>query len=863
MNDTHRKLLISVAWLFFTISFISLSLENFLLRIADYDIYRVLNISTPDLLVLVSILAIQYLLLRRLPFHFNRVWQAAEAFKNSKLLLLAGMLLSSLLYMLFPSQFPFWIYIMLLGSLRLFYAFLHNLVTPTILKAACTLIFAAAMNSSLIFWMHEESNEGRHARYAQQLAEKRDTIAENILVKFAKLGQNLPDGIDKNDFWEKQWVNNDYLATNYRIKIAETTEEITAPYFQPILIKNATSVTEYHLIFPEKHTLVLTLNTDFRKSIYSTRQPFKNLEDLDDFHFAVIADSNIVLSNSHTFDPHILEVNLPPIGEGKKIELQGFDILAYRHAEEVFVLIGEPLSEVQVWISNFAFFFTLLLGVALLIEFIRFLILNKKVIHYWQELPIQFRIQIILLGMTCLLFFIIATTTFVFLTQNNAEISNERQLFISETLRNEISQQERLLGWQLKDFSVDFLAELADRKNCDIDFYTSDGKLLVSSFASAKNHPNSDVVKQKIIQQIEQNKSLILVKRQFSADDAPFLRTYFGIFDNDNLEGIASICSYESEIGTSPYIPIVMVKLLNVYVFLLLIVWAGGLLLIRLLTKPLELLADRLSKFKVGKLNKKLKWKGDDAIGQLIAEYNQMVDSVEVMTQELMRSEREGAWQVMAQQIAHEINNILTPLRLNVQFLTRIIERLEADESEAIERITHSLVEKIDALSKTATQFNLFAQLDSPDIKPIPLQAFLKAFFQNHPQKEGFDYQLKITLEDAQNPIIDIDVRHLEEVLSQLISNAENAIPEQQKGLIELKLKQDKKWIKIAIKDNGTGISSEVINNIFDPKFSVTSSQTGLGLPICKRIIEFYRGVLHFKTAPETGTTFFISFPLS
>jgi len=102
------------------------------------------------------------------------------------------------------------------------------------------------------------------------------------------------------------------------------------------------------------------------------------------------------------------------------------------------------------------------------------------------------------------------------------------------------------------------------------------------------------------------------------------------------------------------------------------------------LTKPLELLASRLSNFKLGKKNEKLTWKGDDAIGQLITEYNKMVDKIELTTQDLIRSEREGAWQIMAQQIAHEINNKLTPLRLNTQFLSRIVDSLSPVESETI-----------------------------------------------------------------------------------------------------------------------------------------------------------------------------------
>lgn len=453
----------------------------------------------------------------------------------------------------------------------------------------------------------------------------------------------------------------------------------------------------------------------------------------------------------------------------------------------------------------------------------------------------------------------------MFLNQNNSAISYENQLYLSETIRKEIIQEATVRNWKLDQFDVPILAKLAKRQQCDLDLYAPNGQLLVSSFATAENSPAPKTLPQEVLTRLRENISLISVERQYAhTSEEPYLRTYFGIFRGNSLAGIGSISSFESDIGTSPYIPIVMEKLLNVYVFLLLIAWGGGLLLIGLLTKPLELLANRLSNFQLGSQNKKLNWKGEDAIGQLITEYNKMVDKMEVTTQELIRSEREGAWQVMAQQIAHEINNKLTPLRLNVQFLTRMVDSLNPDESEPVQRITKNLVEKIDGLSKVATQFNLFAQLDSPEVKPIEIKTFFECFLVDYPQKDHLHYSLEVDLTKEQIPRIDIDIRHLKEVLTQIISNAENTIPpNHQNGQISIRIQQEVEHVKITIQDNGKGIDAEVMENIFDPKFSVTSSQTGLGLPICKRIIEFYRGQLTFTTEKGVGTSFYIHFPLT
>lgn len=861
MNQTSKKLLNSTLWLIGTIAFFSLGLEFFLTQIGEYDVYRVLNISFSDLLILILILIPQYLLLKRIFKHIDTIWQATKYFKHQKLSLLGIALFSCLIYALLPSQFPFWILLVLLSSLCIFHVFLDYFITSTFLKITFLLLFGAAMNSSLIFWMHEESNIGRHIRYAKQLAEKQDTIAENIITTLVNEDKDAVNLTDKFDFWEKKWVSQPYLTANYKMSIKENRADSLRPFYTPILTFNKAEKPIYKVFFPENYTLELRLNTDFRKSVYSTRQSFKKLKGLDNFQFLVVDKSKIILANSNAFVPYILDFELPEIGKGEKIELRGFDVLAYRHSDEIFVLIGEPLSEIQVWISNFAFFFSLLLFVIILVESIGVLLLNKKPFHYWQELPIQFRIQIVLIGITCLLFFIIAATTFIFLDQNNEMFSSKRQIHISETLQEEILQEKERHDWRLEDFEVPFLAALADKNQCDIDLYRRDGSLVVSSFATAQNIPYSVKVKKEIIQQITQNHSLILTENlQAKQNKEPYLRTYFGIIQNDKLEGIASISSFKSEIGTSPYIPIVMMKLLNVYVFLLLITWSGGLLLINLLTKPLELLAVRLSNFKLGEQNEKLKWKGDDAIGQLILEYNKMVDKVEVTTQELIRSEREGAWQVMAQQIAHEVNNKLTPLRLNTQFLTRIVSGLDARESEMIQRITNGLVQEMDGLSRIATQFKLFAKLDTPEIKSIDLKQFIKQFLEEYKKKEGIQYLIKTDLEKQKNPIVNVDTQHLQEVLNNIISNAENSIPEEKNGVISLGIKTESEHVIIEVEDNGSGIDSSIIKNIFDPKFSVDSSQTGLGLPICKRIIEFYNGKLSFDTAEGEGTSVFISF---
>ncbi|MEM6320231.1 MAG: hypothetical protein AAF960_21360 [Bacteroidota bacterium] len=362
MNNRGYQLFKSVGWLFLTIAFISLSLEFFLFEFADYDIYRVLNISFRDFLLLSSILIVQYLLLKQVTRHVKIIVEVTKNFSQRTITVLAIALVAGGPYALLPSQFPFWIFFLLLGCLSVFYVFTSYFVHTPIHKVAYLLLLGAGMNSSLLFWMHEEANEGRQVRYAQQLAERRDTVAEQLLKELAPLGKSLTDDTNKTHFWEKKWLETPYLSSNYTVRVEENSSDSTKAYFEPFWEKTNTSVPSYVLYFPDSYALRFTLHTDFERSIYSLGVPYKQLQDLADFDFAVVDKSQIILSNTHAFSSNIFDLDLPEVGQSAKIEVKGFDISAYHHTDDLFVLIGGPLSEIQVWMSNFAFFFTLLLG---------------------------------------------------------------------------------------------------------------------------------------------------------------------------------------------------------------------------------------------------------------------------------------------------------------------------------------------------------------------------------------------------------------------------------------------------------------------------------------------------------------------
>ena len=343
--------------------------------------------------------------------------------------------------------------------------------------------------------------------------------------------------------------------------------------------------------------------------------------------------------------------------------------------------------------------------------------------------------------------------------------------------------------------------------------------------------------------------------------DRAYLRTFFGLTSHGSLTGVVALNTPIANSGTAQDIPIIMGKLLGVYLVLLLASWAIGLVLIRMLFEPVLALADRLQDYELGSATEPLSYDGDDAIGRLTKAYNEMVVKVEQSTRSLVEKEREGAWQTMAQQIAHEINNTLTPLRLNTEYIIMTLDRMDHPDLRGAKRMSASLIERIDHLSTVASQFKSFAQLDTPHLSDTAIAPLLREYVQS---RQG---QLTTRLVFVDLPGVHalesaVDPHHLIQVVNNLVTNADRAMGEEKVGQVSLSLKRAGEKLLIEVKDNGPGIPEELQAKLFDPRFTTMSSQTGLGLAVSKRIVEFFSGTLSYETSHRTGTTFYIELPV-
>jgi nitrogen fixation/metabolism regulation signal transduction histidine kinase len=278
------------------------------------------------------------------------------------------------------------------------------------------------------------------------------------------------------------------------------------------------------------------------------------------------------------------------------------------------------------------------------------------------------------------------------------------------------------------------------------------------------------------------------------------------------------------------------------------------------MTQPLRIIQERMSKVKFGKRNEQIEWRGKDEIGDLITEYNRMVAELTDSAQKLAQSERESAWREMAKQVAHEIKNPLTPMKLSVQHLQRAWKDQHVNLNEIMQRFTQTLVEQIDTLSSIATEFSNFAQMPKANYEIVDLRSIVGNIVNLYRENE----KVHIHLEEERKIPYEVyaDRDQMLRVFTNLVKNSVQAIPDSREGKIEVKLFSENSHCVVAVKDNGNGIPNDKISKIFTPNFTTKTGGTGLGLAMVKSIVENSNGKIWFETAHEKGTTFYVSLPV-
>ncbi|MBL6604389.1 MAG: GHKL domain-containing protein, partial [Cryomorphaceae bacterium] len=296
--------------------------------------------------------------------------------------------------------------------------------------------------------------------------------------------------------------------------------------------------------------------------------------------------------------------------------------------------------------------------------------------------------------------------------------------------------------------------------------------------------------------------------------------------------------------------------LYQIYFIMLVVAIVLAYFMSRFVTRSIETIRLKIGQTGLLKKNEKIYLKNaTKEIDSLVNSYNKMIDDLEDSAKRLAKTEREQAWQEMAKQVAHEIKNPLTPMRLTVQSFQKNSGIISNEKKNKINDFCNTLIEQIDTMSKVATSFSDFAtlpktQLEKNDIVDATKKA-VEIFEQNN-----------ITFETSSDKIfLKLDRAQWIRVMTNLIKNSIQAIPYDREPEILVKISENSKNVKILVSDNGFGVSKSNRDKIFEPKFTTKSKGMGLGLGIVKNIINSHRGKISYKSKNKKGTEFTITLP--
>ena len=296
--------------------------------------------------------------------------------------------------------------------------------------------------------------------------------------------------------------------------------------------------------------------------------------------------------------------------------------------------------------------------------------------------------------------------------------------------------------------------------------------------------------------------------------------------------------------------------LYQIYFIMLVVAIVLAYFISRFVTRSIETIRVKIGQTGLLKKNEKIYLNNaTKEIDSLVNSYNKMIDDLEDSAERLAKTEREQAWQEMAKQVAHEIKNPLTPMRLTVQSFQKNSGFKSENEKLKLNDFCEVLIEQIDTMSNVATSFSDFATLPKTQLEKTDIVEATKKVV------EIFE-QNNITLETSdENIFVKLDKEQWIRVMTNLIKNSIQSIPHDRESNIQVKIIDSTKKVKIIVSDNGLGVSKKNREKIFEPKFTTKSDGMGLGLGIVRSIINSHRGKISYKSKNNKGTDFTISLP--
>ncbi len=580
--------------------------------------------------------------------------------------------------------------------------------------------------------------------------------------------------------------------------------------------------------------------------------------DISNYSYALFFRDELV-KNVGEYNYSVNESEIVPVSEDFTFfDTQGYNHLFHIINNETSIVISKRNENLLDKLSPFTY--QLIFHVILL--FFILIIYNLRYTGQKRNLDFKTRLQLMVIALVLFASLSVGLTTMINIRnlndKKNRDMLSEKAHSVLIEIEHKLAARD-ILDKSQKTHLEELLTKFSLVFFTDINLYDINGRLLASSRPQIfEEGLKSELMSAGPYVQLARNKRTLYIDNE-KIGNYRYLSAYLPFRNEQNkLTAYINLPYFAREQELRQEISTFLVAFINIYVILTVFAVFISLLAGNYLMRPLQLIRNRFSSLNLGRANEKISYSRKDELGDLINDYNLMVDKLAESAEKLARSERESAWREMARQVAHEIKNPLTPMKLSIQHLRKSWDDKTPDWGNRLEKTTQTLIQQIDSLAAIATAFSDFAKLPTPSNKKTELTAILRntlSLFNQNP-----DVNFSFTLPDK-DCFVFADEKQLSRVFINLFNNAVQAIPPKHKGLVEIKLINIGDRHRIEITDNGTGIEEVQKSKIFSPNFTTKSGGMGLGLAMVKNIIDSAGGEISFTPGKETGTTFIIELP--
>jgi len=402
----------------------------------------------------------------------------------------------------------------------------------------------------------------------------------------------------------------------------------------------------------------------------------------------------------------------------------------------------------------------------------------------------------------------------------------------------------------------DRIYEISSINKINIFIYDLDGKLLKSSVASAFEKINNDLIPENVLTELRQKPNHRIFKNKQEGGTGYQSSTSYMYDSKFNRIGILVLQFTQDNSEIEYELKEFISRLGLVYLLMFVIAISLAYFLSSYITRSLKRISDKMQQTGFHKRNEKiLLTNASSEIDTLVSAYNSMIDELEQSAVKLAKSEREQAWREMAKQVAHEIKNPLTPMRLSVQSFERKFNPEDPTIKMKLAEYSQTLIQQIDVMSSIASAFSDFAKMPTQKREKIEVIGVVKLALDifNEDAVKYFPMEKELHA--------NLDKTQLIRIVTNLVKNALQASENNENPLIDVRVFSEGDDVKITVLDNGKGIYEDVKDLIFEPKFTTKSSGMGLGLPMIKNIIEAYDGTISFTSKEGIGTVFTVILP--